>query len=106
MSYLKRFPIDNLKIDISFVRDLGRHQDAESIVKAIITMGRALNLKTIAEGIESEEQWTILQSMECNIAQGFYCSKPLAAPDLEKLLSKSTRHRNRNFQFADTLYKN
>ncbi len=104
LSYLKRFPIDNLKIDISFIRDLGRHQDAESIVKAIITMGHALNLKTIAEGIESEEQWTILQSMECTVAQGFYCSKPLAAPEFEKLFEEHVCHRNRNFQVAHTLY--
>lgn len=87
LSYLKKLPVDNLKIDISFVRELGKDPDAEAIVSAIITMAGALNLKTIAEGVETAEQWKLLRLLRCDTIQGFYFSRPLPAGDLEKLFA-------------------
>jgi diguanylate cyclase (GGDEF)-like protein/PAS domain S-box-containing protein len=85
LAYLKRFPVDNLKIDISFIREVVRDPDSASIVMAIINMAHTLNLKTIAEGIETEEQWNFLRLLRCDMGQGFYLSKPLPAEDIEKL---------------------
>jgi EAL domain-containing protein (putative c-di-GMP-specific phosphodiesterase class I) len=87
LSYLKRFPIDNLKIDISFIREIAIDPDTASIVTAIISMARTLNLKTIAEGVETEEQLKILHLLKCDMGQGYYFSKPLPAKDAEKLLT-------------------
>src|SRR4030042_339134 len=86
LAYLKRFPIDNLKIDISFIREITTDTDTASIVTAIIAMAHTLNLKTIAEGIEPEEQRKSLRLLRCNMGQGYYFSKPLPAEDAEKLL--------------------
>ncbi len=86
LSYLKKLPVDNLKIDISFIRELGQDPDAETIVSAIITMAKALNLKTIAEGVETEEQWELLRSLGCDTVQGFYMARPLPVEDLENLI--------------------
>ncbi len=87
LSYLKRFPIDNLKIDISFIREIDLDPDTASIITAIISMAHTLNLKTIAEGVETEEQWKILRLLRCDIGQGYYHSKPLTADEAKKLLS-------------------
>jgi diguanylate cyclase (GGDEF)-like protein/PAS domain S-box-containing protein len=86
LSYLKRFPIDNLKIDMSFIRELAVDPDSASIVTAIINMAHTLNLKTIAEGIETEEQWKFLRLLRCDMGQGYYLSKPLPVDEMEKLL--------------------
>ncbi len=85
LTYLKRFPIDNLKIDISFIREITTDPDTASIVTAIIAMAHALNLKTIAEGIETEEQWKFLRLLRSDMGQGYYISKPLPAEDAVKL---------------------
>lgn len=85
LAYLKRFPIDNLKIDISFIREMTADPDTASIVMAIISMAHTLQLKTIAEGIETEEQWKFLRLLRCDMGQGFYFSKPLPAEEAEKL---------------------
>ncbi len=85
LAYLKRFPIDNLKIDISFIREITTDPDTASIVTAIIAMAHALNLKTIAEGIETAEQWKFLRLLRCDMGQGYYISKPLPAEDAVKL---------------------
>jgi diguanylate cyclase (GGDEF)-like protein/PAS domain S-box-containing protein len=83
LSYLKRFPFDNLKIDISFVRDLSVDTDAASIVTAIIALAHSLNLKTIAEGVETEDLLKILRLLKCDMAQGDYFSPPLPAKGVE-----------------------
>ncbi len=88
LSYLKRFRIDTLKIDQSFVRDVPANPDAVAIVKAIIWMSHALKLKVIAEGVESEEQIALLREFGCHECQGFAISRPLPAPDLELLLQQ------------------
>jgi diguanylate cyclase (GGDEF)-like protein/PAS domain S-box-containing protein len=83
LSYLKKFPFDNLKIDISFIRDLTLESDASAIVSAIIAMARSLNLKTIAEGVETEELWKILRLLKCDMVQGNYFSPALPPQGVE-----------------------
>ncbi len=88
LNYLKRFPIDTLKIDQSFVRDLDSDAGDAAIVSAIISLGQALNLKVIAEGVESLSHLTTLQQKQCQEIQGYYFSKPLPAKQFEKLLKE------------------
>ncbi len=83
LSYLKKFPFDNLKIDISFIRDLTLDSDASSLVSAIIAMARSLNLKTIAEGVETEELWKILRLLKCDMVQGNYFSPAIPPQGVE-----------------------
>jgi diguanylate cyclase (GGDEF)-like protein/PAS domain S-box-containing protein len=86
LSYLKRLPVDNVKIDMSFVQDITTDPDAASIVMAITSLARNLNLKTIAEGVETEEQWKILRLLRCDMGQGFYFSPALSPEEFGKLL--------------------
>lgn len=87
LSHLKKLPVDNLKIDISFIREIAHDPDTASIVTAIIGMAHTMNLKTIAEGVETEEQWKILRLLRCDLAQGFYYSKPVPAGEVERFLT-------------------
>lgn len=84
-NHIKNLPIDIVKIDRSFVRELPNSND-EAIVKAIISMAQALNLKVLAEGIETENQWHFLNEEGCQEGQGYLFSKPLPSDDVEKLL--------------------
>jgi diguanylate cyclase (GGDEF)-like protein len=86
LSYLKRFSIDKLKIDQSFVRDIPGNNDSITIVSAILAMARELNVKSLAEGVETEEQLRFLQSKGCDYIQGYYFSKPLEASYFTQLL--------------------
>jgi diguanylate cyclase (GGDEF)-like protein/PAS domain S-box-containing protein len=86
LSYLKKLPVDNVKIDMSFVKDITTDPDAASIVMAITSLARNLNLKTIAEGVETEEQWKILRLLRCDMGQGFFFSPALSPEEFEKLL--------------------
>ncbi|MEW6611251.1 MAG: EAL domain-containing protein [Pseudomonadota bacterium] len=79
LGYLQRFPVDKLKIDRSFVRDITDAPDDAAIAKAIIAMARSLNLEVIAEGVETEAQLAFLRSNACCLMQGFYFSRPLSA---------------------------
>lgn len=87
LNYIKKLPVDNLKIDMSFVRDVTRDPDAASIITAITGMARSLNLKTIAEGVETEEQRNILHLLRCDMGQGYYFSPAVPAAEFEKLLA-------------------
>jgi len=87
MSYLKKLPIDTLKIDREFVRELEKDDDSKSIVNAIMALAKSLNLKTVAEGVENEEQSEILRTIECDMLQGYLYSKPLSLDDLVEFLS-------------------
>ncbi|WP_295763151.1 EAL domain-containing protein [Undibacterium sp.] len=89
LSYLKRLPIDTLKIDRSFVMDIGDDQDGTAIVAAIIAMARSLNLKVIAEGVESAQQLAFLQAQECDQFQGYLYSKPLSAAEMRQRLLRA-----------------
>jgi diguanylate cyclase (GGDEF)-like protein len=86
MSYLRRFPIDKLKIDRGFVKDLMTRADDASIVQAIISLAHSLRLKVVAEGVETPEQLHSLKSMGCDQYQGFHFSPPLAAGAFTELL--------------------
>ncbi|HET7433102.1 MAG TPA: EAL domain-containing protein, partial [Thermoanaerobaculia bacterium] len=86
LSYLKRFPIDTVKIDQDFVRDLRADGSDTAIVSAVISMAHALNLRVIAEGVETEEQLAFLRRERCAEMQGFLYSKPLPAHEFERTL--------------------
>jgi EAL domain-containing protein (putative c-di-GMP-specific phosphodiesterase class I) len=88
LSYLKRFPVNVLKIDRSFVRELGKDLKDTKIVAAIIHLARALDLKVIAEGVETAEQVEQLRKMGCDVAQGYYFSKPLPSEAVSALLQQ------------------
>jgi len=87
LSYLKHFPIDRLKIDQSFTRDIEEDPDDRGIVEAIIGLARSLALRVIAEGVETEGALEILQRLGCDEAQGYYFAKPLEAAALGELRS-------------------
>jgi diguanylate cyclase (GGDEF)-like protein len=86
MSYLQRFPIDKLKIDRGFVKELMSRADDASIVKAIISLAHGLRLKVVAEGVETPEQLQLLQSLGCDQYQGYHFSPPLPAPEFAELV--------------------
>jgi len=89
LAYLKRFPIDKLKIDIAFIRDVTTNEDDAAITTAIINMAHSLKLKVIAEGVETLEQLEFLRTHRCDEIQGYYFSRPLPAPELKKLRQSS-----------------
>lgn len=86
LSYLKKFPIHAIKIDRSFIREIGTDPDDEAITMAIISMAHSLRLNVIAEGVETEEQLTFLCKQGCNEIQGYLFSPPLPAEELANLL--------------------
>ncbi|MCI2255215.1 EAL domain-containing protein [Domibacillus sp. PGB-M46] len=88
LHYLKQFPVDTLKIDQSFIRELRHNPDEEAIVKNIILMAHNLKLNVIAEGIETEEQLLFLQQHLCDEGQGYFFSPPLPADEIENTFSK------------------
>jgi diguanylate cyclase (GGDEF)-like protein len=88
LSYLKRLPLDELKIDLSFVRDALKDASGGAIVQAIISLGRAMSLPVIAEGVETEEQRKFLASLGCHAFQGYLFSRPVSVEDFERLLLK------------------
>ena len=87
LSYMKRFPIDSLKIDQSFVRDMTTDSDDASIVSAVIDMGRSLNMRVVAEGIQTRDQLEFLKDRHCPEGQGYYFWPPVAAAELTDLLN-------------------
>jgi len=84
LSVLKALPIDILKIDQSFIRDLATNANDKAIVKAIIHMAHALSLKVVAEGVETDKQLFVLESLACDEYQGFLCGRPLSFEDLSQ----------------------
>jgi EAL domain-containing protein (putative c-di-GMP-specific phosphodiesterase class I)/CheY-like chemotaxis protein len=91
LAYLKRFPIDKLKIDIAFIRDVTTNPDDAAITLAVIKMAHSLKLTVVAEGVETEEQLMYLQRHACDEIQGYYFSKPLDDMGLRQLM-KEGRH--------------
>ena len=87
LSRLQRFPIDALKIDQSFVCKID-NPDGVSIVMAIINLGRSLGMKIVAEGVETEQEATLLESMGCDVAQGHYFSRPIPPASLSALIAR------------------
>jgi EAL domain-containing protein (putative c-di-GMP-specific phosphodiesterase class I) len=84
--YLKRMPVDSLKIDRSFIAGLGKDPGDEAIVSGTIDLGHALNLKVVAEGVETAAQLARLRELGCDLAQGFYLSVSLTAAGIRELL--------------------
>ena len=87
LSYLTRFPIDTLKIDQSFVRNITKNPGDAAIATAIIAMGQSLNLGVIAEGVETEEQRAFLERRGCRLMQGYLFGRPSPAEELGRLLA-------------------
>jgi EAL domain-containing protein (putative c-di-GMP-specific phosphodiesterase class I) len=87
LSYLKRLPADILKIDKSFTKGLGVEVEDTAIVQTVIDLAHILGMEVVAEGVEIEEQETLLKEMGCDFAQGFYLSKPLQPDEVSRFLS-------------------
>ncbi len=86
LMYLKTFPIDTIKIDKSFVKDMTTDSDDQAITQAIISMAHSLKLDVVAEGVETKEQLELLKSQNCDIIQGYLFSRPIPADDIPPLL--------------------
>jgi diguanylate cyclase (GGDEF)-like protein/PAS domain S-box-containing protein len=91
LSYLRKFPIDALKIDQSFVRQITTVPDETIIVEAVISMGRSLKLRVVAEGVETQDQLAFLQAHQCDEAQGYYFSRPVPPHQFAGMLETSLR---------------
>lgn len=91
LAYLKSFPIDELKIDRSFIIDTPADQDSAAIVRTIIAMARSLDLQVVAEGVEDEHQLRFLQSLSCDLIQGYFFARPMPAAEFEEFYR--LRHR-------------
>jgi len=91
LSYLHQFPLSALKIDRSFVVNLGRDRQNVEIVRTIITLAHTLNLAAVAEGIETDDQLARLRSLRCDYGQGYLFSKPTHAAGIEALLKKQPK---------------
>jgi diguanylate cyclase (GGDEF)-like protein/PAS domain S-box-containing protein len=83
LSYLKQLPVDSIKVDSSFVRDIGTDPNDEAIIRAIIAMTHSLKLNVVAEGVEREDQYRVLRDLECDEYQGYFFSKPLPPAEFE-----------------------
>ncbi len=93
LSYLTQFPIDALKVDQSFVREITSDVESSPIITAVISMGKSLNHRVIAEGVETQEQLAFLQAQQCEEGQGFHFSRPLEAHQFEALLEAASTRR-------------
>lgn len=91
LSYLHQFPISNLKIDRTFVANLGTDRQSTEIVRTIVTLAHTLNLAAVAEGVETQDQLDRLRSMRCDYAQGFLMARPIEASQIEELLATQPR---------------
>jgi len=101
LSLLQDFPIDVLKIDRSFIKGVdGGNQDSQKLVKAIITMAHALNMKVVAEGVETIHALNWLISAQCNSMQGYYFSKPIADQQLRDYLAKEMYQQKQNYSLS------
>jgi len=87
-TYLKRFPIDVLKIDRSFVTDIGVDNGDEAIIESTLTLAKSLGKECVAEGVETKQQLTFLRALGCNMFQGYLFSKPIPGDDVTALLAK------------------
>lgn len=86
LSYLRKFPVNAIKIDQSFVRQIDCNPDERTIVSAVISMGKSLKLRVVAEGVENHAQVVFLQAQQCDEAQGYYFSRPVPPEQFARLL--------------------
>jgi EAL domain-containing protein (putative c-di-GMP-specific phosphodiesterase class I) len=90
LSYLHKLPIDTLKIDRSFIMDMGLRDEALEIVRTIVTLAHNLGMQVVAEGVETQEQVAMLRGLGCEYAQGYYFSKPVDGATVTDLLREDT----------------
>src|SRR5579864_7677302 len=88
LSYVKRLPVDRLKIDQSFIRDVISDPSDRAIVATIVNLAHSLRMDVVAEGVESADQLECVRAAGCDAVQGYYCGRPMPAPQFENLLSK------------------
>lgn len=100
LAYLRRFPIDTLKIDIAFVRHITTNQDDAAIALTIIRMAHSLRMKVVAEGVETAAQLEYLHRHRCDQIQGYFFSKPLPVADIEQLILQKNRPSTQAFDLA------
>jgi EAL domain-containing protein (putative c-di-GMP-specific phosphodiesterase class I) len=86
LAHLQRFPVDALKIDRSFVSGLSRNKEGETLIQTLVQLGKALSIETFAEGIEQQEELTLLREQDCDTGQGFLFARPLEPADAERFL--------------------
>ncbi|MGZ5147632.1 MAG: EAL domain-containing protein, partial [Burkholderiales bacterium] len=91
LSYLKKLPVDELKIDKSFVMNMATDKDDATIVRSTIDLGHNMGLKVVAEGVENEAAWQMLKTWGCDLAQGYYVSAALPPGELVQWLSQLQR---------------
>ena len=104
LSHLHRLPFDSLKIDRSFVMEADKHAENRQILQTIMSLANNLNLKTVAEGIETEEQLQLLLDLKCDFGQGYLFSKPMPKDEVENHLYRKTDwlpHAEENFEDDD-----
>jgi EAL domain-containing protein (putative c-di-GMP-specific phosphodiesterase class I) len=90
IGYLRQFPFDKLKIDRCFVREIGLNPTANALIQALVSLGEAMELAVVAEGIELKTQLDLLRLLRCEFIQGYYFSKPLPAADIADLLVEAS----------------
>jgi EAL domain-containing protein (putative c-di-GMP-specific phosphodiesterase class I) len=94
LAYLKRFPIDTLKVDRSFIRDIPADSGDKQITRAIIAMAHSLRLRVVAEGVETADQLKFLRKERCDTVQGYYLHRPLPEAEVAAVLKLNRRHRD------------
>jgi EAL domain-containing protein (putative c-di-GMP-specific phosphodiesterase class I) len=93
LSYLMKLPIDKLKIDQSFIRNLERDTNGAAIVSAIIAMAHTVGISVIAEGVEEALHLQLLREMRCDTVQGYYIARPMPACEIEQLITRDLERR-------------
>jgi EAL domain-containing protein (putative c-di-GMP-specific phosphodiesterase class I) len=88
LNYIKRFPVDALKIDQSFIREMMTSEQDSTLTTSIILMGKGLNLTVVAEGVETRSQLGMLRALGCDQAQGYLFSRPVPAEDAARLIAR------------------
>lgn len=94
LSYLARFPIDELKIDRAFISDIDTLPKQITVIENIINLGKSLDLTVVAEGVETQQQATLLSNLNCNSIQGFHFYRPQPRQEVEELFAQNRRHKN------------
>jgi EAL domain-containing protein (putative c-di-GMP-specific phosphodiesterase class I) len=88
LSYLRKLPVDEIKIDRSFVMNMPQSENDQQIVRSTIGLSRNLGLKVVAEGVETKDIWRDLQNLGCDLAQGYFLTRPIPASDLTQWLEQ------------------
>ena len=89
LSYLSRFPVDGLKIDRSFVAKIGELKTEEALIETMLLMAKKLQIRAVAEGVETREQLAFLRNLNCDFAQGYYIARPMPKDQFRTFLLKS-----------------